>query len=43
MLDCSGLKIEGDVIWIIREKGFLFNFDEEVEECGEGEEMIVGF
>lgn len=42
MSDRSGLKIEGDAIWITRDKGFSFNPDEEVEERGEGEEMIVG-
>ncbi|PQE28705.1 hypothetical protein CJF32_00003905 [Rutstroemia sp. NJR-2017a WRK4] len=42
MSDKSGLKIDGDTIWITREKGF--NFDKEAEdgERGEGEEMIVG-
>ncbi|KAH6895435.1 hypothetical protein B0T10DRAFT_434769 [Thelonectria olida] len=43
MSDRSGLKIEGDAIWITREKGFNFNQDEDDEvERGEGEEMIVG-
>lgn len=43
MSDRSGLKIEGDAIWITREKGFSFNQDEEEDvERGEGEEMIVG-
>lgn len=42
MSDRSGLKIEGDAIWITREKGFTFNQDDEDVERGEGEEMIVG-
>jgi ribosome biogenesis protein BMS1 len=42
MSDKSGLKIEGDTIWITREKGFNFNADEEDENRGEGEELIVG-
>ncbi|KAL2208885.1 AARP2CN domain-containing protein [Sarocladium strictum] len=42
MSDRSGLKIEGDAIWITRDKGFSFNPEEEIEERGEGEEMIVG-
>ncbi|CAM1511385.1 Fc.00g088980.m01.CDS01 [Cosmosporella sp. VM-42] len=41
MSDRSGLKIDGDAIWITREKGFTFNQEEEFER-GEGEEMIVG-
>ncbi|RSL49896.1 hypothetical protein CEP54_012217 [Fusarium duplospermum] len=42
MSDRSGLKIEGDAIWITREKGFNFDKDDENAERGEGEEMIVG-
>ncbi|KAF4126788.1 ribosome biogenesis protein BMS1 [Geosmithia morbida] len=42
MSDRSGLKIDGDAIWITKEKGFSFNKDEEDVERGEGEEMIVG-
>lgn len=43
MSDKSGLKIEGDTIWITREKGF--NFDKDAEdgiERGQGEELMVG-
>ncbi|KAL3423965.1 AARP2CN domain-containing protein [Phlyctema vagabunda] len=42
MSDKSGLKIDGDTIWITREKGFNFDKDAEDEERGEGEELIVG-
>lgn len=42
MSDRSGLKIDGDAIWITREKGFTFNKDDEEQERGEGEELIVG-
>ncbi|KID79028.1 Ribosome biogenesis protein bms1 [Metarhizium brunneum] len=42
MSDRSGLKIDGDAIWITREKGFSFDKDAEGVERGEGEEMIVG-
>ncbi|KAI5861874.1 DUF663-domain-containing protein [Durotheca rogersii] len=42
MSDRSGLKIEGDAIWITREKGFNFDKDAEDEERGEGEELIIG-
>lgn len=41
MSDKSGLKIEGDTIWITREKGFHFDKDVEDGERGEGEELIV--
>jgi ribosome biogenesis protein BMS1 len=41
MSDKSGLKIEGDTIWITREKGFNFDKDGEEGERGEGEELIV--
>ncbi|POR39490.1 Ribosome biogenesis protein bms1 [Tolypocladium paradoxum] len=42
MSDRSGLKIDGDAIWITREKGFNFDKDVDEAERGEGEEMIVG-
>ena len=42
MSDRSGLKIDGDAVWITREKGFQFDHDDENAERGEGEEMIVG-
>jgi len=42
MSDKSGLKIDGDTIWITREKGFNFDKDADVEERGEGEELIIG-
>ncbi|KPM36410.1 Ribosome biogenesis protein bms1 [Neonectria ditissima] len=42
MSDRSGLKIDGDAIWITREKGFNFDKEDEEGERGEGEEMIVG-
>lgn len=43
MSDRSGLKIDGDTIWITREKGFNFdNNDDEYVDRGQGEEMIVG-
>ncbi|KAI6785160.1 Ribosome biogenesis protein-like protein [Emericellopsis cladophorae] len=42
MSDRSGLKIDGDAIWITREKGFNFDKDTQDAERGEGEEMIVG-
>lgn len=42
MSDRSGMKIDGDTVWITREKGFQFNQDVEDAERGEGEEMIVG-
>ncbi|KAH8809173.1 hypothetical protein F5884DRAFT_706427 [Xylogone sp. PMI_703] len=42
MSDRSGLKIDGDTIWITREKGFTFDKDAQVEERGEGEELIIG-
>jgi ribosome biogenesis protein BMS1 len=41
MSDKSGLKIDGDTIWITREKGFNFDKDAGEEERGEGEELIV--
>ncbi|RYO81073.1 hypothetical protein DL762_007318 [Monosporascus cannonballus] len=42
MADRSGLKIDGDQIWITREKGFNFDRDAENVERGEGEELIIG-
>ncbi|KAI0014225.1 DUF663-domain-containing protein [Xylariaceae sp. FL0662B] len=42
MSDRSGLKIDGDAIWITREKGFTFDKDAEDVERGEGEELIIG-
>ncbi|KAI0387555.1 DUF663-domain-containing protein [Hypomontagnella monticulosa] len=42
MSDRSGLKIDGDAIWITREKGFNFDKDAEDVERGEGEELIIG-
>ncbi|KKA27555.1 hypothetical protein TD95_002399 [Thielaviopsis punctulata] len=43
MSDRSGLKIEGDAIWITRDKGFQFNNEDGHEgERGEGEELIIG-
>ncbi|GAO18161.1 hypothetical protein UVI_02036570 [Ustilaginoidea virens] len=42
MSDRSGLKIDGDAIWITRERGFTLNPDADGAERGEGEEMIVG-
>lgn len=42
MSDRSGLKIDGDAIYIYREKGFNFDKDAEDAERGEGEEMIIG-
>jgi ribosome biogenesis protein BMS1 len=41
MSDKAGLKIDGDTIYITREKGFNFDKDAEDEERGEGEELIV--
>ncbi|KAK6211835.1 Glycoside hydrolase 2 (Mannanase, beta-galactosidase) [Pestalotiopsis sp. IQ-011] len=42
MSDRSGLKIDGDAIWITREKGFTFDKDAADGDRGEGEELIVG-
>ena len=42
MSDKSGLKIDGDTIWITREKGFNFDKDVDDQERGEGEELIIG-
>ncbi|EKD20095.1 uncharacterized protein L3040_002229 [Drepanopeziza brunnea f. sp. 'multigermtubi'] len=41
MSDKSGLKIDGDTIYITREKGFNFNQDGDEETRGEGEELII--
>jgi ribosome biogenesis protein BMS1 len=41
MSDKSGLKIDGDTIWITREKSFNFDKDAEDEDRGEGEELII--
>ncbi|KAK8868133.1 Ribosome biogenesis protein bms1 [Apiospora arundinis] len=41
MSDRSGLKIDGDAIWITRDKGFNFDKDAEGVERGEGEELII--
>lgn len=42
MSDKSGLKIDGDAIYITRAKGFTFDKDADVEERGEGEGLIIG-
>ncbi|TLD31522.1 hypothetical protein PspLS_02690 [Pyricularia sp. CBS 133598] len=42
MSDRSGLKIDGDAIYIYREKGFTFDKDAENPERGEGEELVIG-
>ncbi|KAH6690469.1 ribosome biogenesis protein BMS1 [Plectosphaerella plurivora] len=42
MSDRSGLKIDGDAVWITREKGFTFDKDAVGVERGEGEELIIG-
>ncbi|KAH7328148.1 putative ribosome biogenesis protein, partial [Stachybotrys elegans] len=42
MSDRSGLKIDGDAVYITREKGFSFDKDVDNPDRGEGEEMIVG-
>ncbi|KAL8319770.1 hypothetical protein RB597_006505 [Gaeumannomyces tritici] len=42
MSDRSGLKIDGDAIYIYREKGFTFDKDAENTERGEGEELVIG-
>ncbi|KAH7409741.1 hypothetical protein BKA64DRAFT_665735 [Cadophora sp. MPI-SDFR-AT-0126] len=41
MSDKSGLKIDGDTIYITREKGFNFNLEDDEEDRGEGEELMV--
>ena len=41
MSDRSGLKVDGDAIWITRERGFNFNKDVDPAERGEGEELII--
>ena len=42
MSDRSGLKIDGDAIYIYRENGFTFDKDATDVERGEGEELIIG-
>jgi ribosome biogenesis protein BMS1 len=42
MSDRSGLKIDGDAIWITRERGFTFDKEAQGVERGEGEELIIG-
>ncbi|CAJ2514266.1 Uu.00g023850.m01.CDS01 [Anthostomella pinea] len=42
MSDRSGLKIDGDTIFITREKGFTFNKDVDYGERGIGEELMIG-
>lgn len=41
MSDRSGLKVDGDAIYIYRDKGFTFDKDATDVERGEGEELIV--
>ncbi|CZS91299.1 hypothetical protein WAI453_003643 [Rhynchosporium graminicola] len=41
MSDKSGLKIDGDTIYITREKGFNFNTEDDEEDRGQGEELMV--
>jgi ribosome biogenesis protein BMS1 len=41
MSDRSGLKVDGDAIYIYREKGFTFDKDATDVERGEGEELII--
>ncbi|RKF62229.1 Ribosome biogenesis protein BMS1 [Erysiphe neolycopersici] len=41
MSDRGGLKVDGDVIWITRDKDFSFDKDATGKELGEGEELIV--
>ncbi|PSR79330.1 hypothetical protein BD289DRAFT_375624 [Coniella lustricola] len=41
MSDRSGLKVDGDAIYIYRDKGFTFDKDAKDVERGEGEELIV--
>lgn len=41
MSDRSGLKVDGDAIYIYRDKGFTFDKDATHVERGEGEELIV--
>ncbi|ERS96425.1 hypothetical protein HMPREF1624_07335 [Sporothrix schenckii ATCC 58251] len=42
MSDRSGLKIDGDAVYIYRENGFTFDKDAVGVERNEGEEMIIG-
>lgn len=41
MSDRSGLKVDGDAIYIYRDKGFTFDKDAKDVDRGEGEELIV--
>ncbi|KUI69048.1 Ribosome biogenesis protein bms1 [Cytospora mali] len=41
MSDRSGLKVDGDAIYIYRDKGFTFDKDAKNTERGEGEELII--
>lgn len=41
MSDRSGLKVDGDAIYIYRDKGFTFDKEAKDVERGEGEELIV--
>ncbi|PHH82888.1 hypothetical protein CDD82_4423 [Ophiocordyceps australis] len=41
MSDRSGLKIDGDAIWITKEKGFSLDKDADADQHGEGEQMLV--
>lgn len=41
MSDRGGLKVDGDAVYITREKGFAFDKDVDDPERGEGEEMII--
>jgi ribosome biogenesis protein BMS1 len=41
MSDKTGLKIDGDTIYITREKGFTFDKNAEGVERGEGEELMI--
>ncbi|PHH60773.1 hypothetical protein CDD81_1170 [Ophiocordyceps australis] len=42
MSDRSGLKIDGDAIWITREKGFSLDKGADSDQGGEGEQLLVG-
>ncbi|EON97708.1 putative gtp binding protein bms1 protein [Phaeoacremonium minimum UCRPA7] len=42
MSDRSGLKVDGDAIYIYSDKGFTFDKDAQDVERGEGEELIIG-
>ncbi|KAI6247925.1 Ribosome biogenesis protein bms1 [Erysiphe necator] len=41
MSDRGGLKVDGDVIWITKEKDFSFDKDAVNKDLGEGEELII--